>query len=235
MDLILRQGRLFGHGDPAPMDIGIDRGRIVAIAPILEADGPAVDLGGCLVAPGLVETHIHLDKTCIIDRCRADEGTLAEAVAETAAAKRGFTPEDIYARAQRTLQKCLTHGTMLMRTHVEIDPGIGLMGFEAIRQLARDYAWAIDIEICVFPQEGLISNPGTDALLARCLADGAQVIGAAPYTDSDPRGQIDRVFALAREFDVDIDMHLDLADTPEGMQISHVCDQTERHGYGGRI
>jgi cytosine/creatinine deaminase len=235
MDLILRQGRLFGHGDPAPMDIGIDRGRIVAIAPILEADGPAVDLGGCLVAPGLVETHIHLDKTCIIDRCRAEEGTIGEAVAETAAAKRAFTPEDIYARAQRTLQKCLTHGTMLMRTHVEIDPGIGLMGFEAVRQLARDYAWAIDIEICVFPQEGLISNPGTDALLARCLADGAQVIGAAPYTDSDPRGQIDRIFALAREFDVDIDMHLDLADTPEGMQIDHVCDQTERHGYGGRI
>jgi cytosine deaminase len=72
-------------------------------------------------------------------------------------------------------------------------------------------------------------------LLAECLKNGARVIGAVPYTDSDPRGQIDRIFALAREFDVDIDMHLDLGDTPDGMQIGYVCDCTERYRYGGRV
>ncbi len=234
MDLILRNARVFGRAEDL-LDIGVDRGRIAAIAPGLTADGPQIDIAGRLVAPGLVETHIHLDKTCIMDRCTAEEGTVAEAVAQTAAAKRAFTEEDIYARATRTLEKCLTHGTMLMRTHVEIDPGIGLKGFHAIRQLARDYAWAIDIEICAFPQEGLLNNPGTDALLAECLKNGARAIGAVPYTDSDPRGQIDRIFALAREFDVDIDMHLDLGDTPDGMQIEYVCDCTERFGYGGRV
>ncbi|HYS47848.1 MAG TPA: amidohydrolase family protein [Xanthobacteraceae bacterium] len=234
MDLILRNAHAFGHGD-APLDIGVENGRIAALAPALAADGPAIDLDGRLVAPGLVETHIHLDKTCIIERCKSQEGTVAEAVAQTAAAKRTFTEEDIYTRARGTLEKCLAHGCMLMRTHVEIDPGIGLKGFHAIRQLARDYAHAIDIEICAFPQEGLINNPGTDVLLAECLKDGARVIGAVPYTDSDPRGQIDRIFAMAREFDVDIDMHLDLGDTPDGMQIGYVCDCTERYRYGGRV
>ena len=52
--------------------------------------------------PGLIETHIHLDKTCILDRCRIEEGTVAEAVRETAAVKRNFTVEDVYARARRT-------------------------------------------------------------------------------------------------------------------------------------
>lgn len=234
MDLILQNARAYGLGDSL-VDIGIGSGRIVQIAPALNADAPAIDLAGRLVAPKLVETHIHLDKTCIMDRCIAEQGTVAEAVAQTAAAKRAFTEEDIYARATRTLEKCLTHGTMLMRTHVEIDPGIGLKGFHAIRQLARDYAWAIDIEICAFPQEGLLNNPGTDVLLAECLKNGARAIGAVPYTDSDPRGQIDRIFALAREFDVDIDMHLDLGDTPDGMQIEYVCDCTERFRYGGRV
>src|SRR5262249_6418569 len=42
-------------------------------------------------------------------------------------------------------------------------------------------------------------------------------------------------FALAREFGVDIDMHLDLGDTPDGMQIEYVCDCTERYRYGGRV
>src|ERR1043166_3393029 len=145
MDLILQNARAFGRGDDL-VDIGIERGRVAAVAPGL-ADGPAIDLAGRLVAPGLVETHIHLDKTCIMDRCTAEQGTVAEAVAQTAAAKRAFTEADIYARAKRTLEKCTAHGTMLMRTRVEIDPGIGLKGFHAIRQLARDYAWAIDIEI----------------------------------------------------------------------------------------
>src|SRR5205823_3109761 len=113
--------------------------------------------------------------------------------------------------------------------------GIGLTGFDAIRALASDYAWAIDVEICVFPQEGLINNPGTDTLLAECLQQGARVIGAVPYTDSDPRGQIDRIFDMARAFDVDVDMHLDLGDTPDGMQIEYVCEQTAKHGYGGRV
>jgi cytosine deaminase len=234
MELILRNAHAFSLGDGL-VDIAIERGRIAAVGTGLAADGPTIDLAGRLVAPKLVETHIHLDKTCIMDRCTAEEGTVAEAVAQTAAAKRAFTEEDIYARATRTLEKCIAHGTMLMRTHVEIDPGIGLKGFNAIRQLAREYAWAIDIEICAFPQEGLINNPGTDVLLAECLKNGARAIGAVPYTDGDPRGQIDRIFALAREFDVDIDMHLDLGDTPDGMQIEYVCDCTERYDYYGRV
>jgi cytosine deaminase len=31
------------------------------------------------------------------------------------------------------------------------DPRIGLRGFEAVRRLKKDFAWAIDVQICVFP------------------------------------------------------------------------------------
>jgi cytosine/creatinine deaminase len=43
-----------------------------------------------------------------------------------------------------------------------------------------DYKWAIDIEICVFPQEGLTNYPGTDELLVEGLKRGATVVGGAP-------------------------------------------------------
>jgi len=233
MDLILKNARLADR--ETGVEIGIADERIAAIAPALSADGPELKAEGCLVVPGLIETHIHLDKTCILDRCHIEEGTVAEAVRETAAAKRGFTVDDVYARGKQTLERCIKHGTMRMRTHVELDPGIGLIGLEAIEQLARDYAWAIDVEICVFPQEGLLNLPGTDALLVEGLKRGARTIGAVPYADTDPRGHIDRVFEIARDFDVDIDMHLDLAETADGMQIEHVCDRTEQYRYGGRV
>jgi cytosine deaminase len=233
MDLILKNARVPEH--ESALDIGITDGRIAALSPDLAADAPAIDLAGRLVVPGLIETHIHLDKTCILDRCTIREGTVQEAIAQVARAKRDFTAADVYKRGQRTLERCILQGTTHMRTHVEVDPGIGLLGFEAVQQLARDYAWAIDVELCVFPQEGLINLPGTDELLIEGLKRGARTIGAVPYADSDPRGHIDRVFEIARAFDAEIDMHLDLAETEDGMQIEYVCDKTEQYRYGGRV
>jgi cytosine deaminase len=233
VELIIRRAML--PDGTGPLDVGIAGGRICAIAPALEGDAPIVEAGGCLLVPGLVETHFHLDKTCIMDRCAPREGTVQEAVRLTSAAKRDFTADDVYSRGKRVLERCIGWGTTRMRTHVEVDPGIGMTGFEGVQALQRDFAWAMDIELCVFPQEGLLNNPGTEALLVEGLRRGARVIGAVPYVDTDPRGQIDRIFAIAREWDADIDMHLDLADTPDGMQAEYVCRKTEEYGWGGRV
>lgn len=234
MDLILRNARPVG-GAGALTDIGIDRGRIVATAPNLAADGPSIDLGGRLACSGLVETHIHLDKSCILDRVSSSRGDLDEAIAEAAKAKAAFTPEDVHARATRTLEKAILQGTTHMRTHLEVDPGVGLRSLEGVLPLVKEYAWAIDLEICVFPQEGLLNNPGTDELMVEALRRGCRVVGGAPYTDSNPPGQIDRIFAMARAFDIDIDMHLDFGPTADGMDVEHVCRRTDEHKYGGRV
>jgi cytosine/creatinine deaminase len=71
--------------------------------------------------------------------------------------------------------------------------------------------------------------------LVEALKRGAKVIGGAPRYDSDPAGQIRRIFALAREFDVDIDIHLDVGNTPEAMDIHLVCELTEEYRCGGRV
>ena len=234
MDLILRNARLAGE-DRRSADIGIENGKIVAIGPHLRAQAEIIDLAGRLVSPGFVETHIHLDKSCILDRCTSDRGDLDEAIKEVAKAKAAFTPEDVRARATRTLEKAILHGTTHMRTHLEVDPVVGLRSLEGVLPLIKDYAWALDLEICVFPQEGLLNNPGTDELMVEGLKRGCRVVGAAPYTDTNPPGQIDRVFEMAREFDVDIDMHLDFGPTAAGMDVEHVCRRTDEYKYGGRV
>jgi len=234
MDLILRNARMIG-AEQEPTDIGIEGGRIAVIQQQLAADGETIDLGGRLVSSGLIETHIHLDKSCILDRCRAEKGDLEEAIQEVARAKKGFIPEDVYARAKKTLEKSILNGTTHMRTQLEVDPGIGLRGLEGVRRLVEEYRWAIDIEICIFPQEGLLNNPGTDELMVEALRNGGSVVGAAPYTDSSPHGQIDRIFAIAREFDIDIDMHLDFGPDPDDLDLLYVCEQTEKFRYGGRV
>lgn len=237
-DLLLRDVRLpdAKPGEPA-MDIGVVAGRIAAIAPRIEGHAKEeADGSGRLVCSGFVETHIHLDKSCILARCACEaQRHPHRAMERVSAVKHSFTVEDVTERATRTLENCILHGTTRMRTHVEVDPKVGLRGLEGVQALIEKYRWAIDLEVCVMPQEGLTNNPGTDELMVAALKNGAAVVGAAPNYDSDRAAQIRRVFDLAREFDVDIDMHLDSGTSAEELDTLLVCELTEKYGWGGRV
>lgn len=234
LDHIFRNARIAGR-EGETVDIGISAGRFAAIGAGLDADAPAEDLGGRLVMPGFIETHIHLDKSCLLGRCVCQKGTLDEAIGAVAAAKKAFTEEDVYARAERTLRKAILQGTQRMRTHVEVDPRIGLTSIHALRKLKTDYAWAIDLTLCVFPQEGLLDDPGCDDVMVAALEAGADVVGGAPYMDADSHGQIARVFELARRFGVDVDFHLDFGLDPSHLDLLEVCRLAEATGWSGRV
>jgi len=198
MDLIIRNVRLPDSSAREPVDIGVAGGKIVAIEKGLAAEAETYDAGGRLACGGLIETHIHLDKSRIIDRTPPETGRRINPMKQVAALKSSFTVEDVRARAERTLTECILHGATRMRTQVEVDPAIGMRGFEGVQSLIADYRWAIDIEICVFPQDGLTNYPGTDELLIEALKRGARAVGGAPRYDTDHAGQIRRIFELAR-------------------------------------
>lgn len=231
LDAVIRRANL-GDGRGL-VDIGISGGRIGAIAPGLVCDAPETDFGGRLVLPGFVDSHVHLDKACLDARC-ACGGSLQDAVKRVAEAKRDFTEEDVYARASGVLDMAICHGTNRMRTHVEVDPRVGLTSLRALHRLKRDYAWAIDLQLCVFPQEGLLDDPGCDAVLVSALDLGADLIGGAPYIDRDSHGQIARIFDLAEERDLDVDLHLDFSLDASSLDVDEVCRQAERRRWGGR-
>jgi cytosine deaminase len=235
VDLIIKNAHLADRPGEPPLDIAVQDGRIAAIGAGLPPARDSYDAGGRLVCAGLIETHIHLDKSRITGRCPLPDGRRVNPVTMTAPLKKDFTVEDVYQRAEATLRECLVNGTTHMRTQLEIDPAVELRSFEAVRALTAEYKWAIDLEICVFPQDGMTNYPGTEELLVTALKQGAPVLGAAPRYDSDPAAQIERVFALAREFDVDLDLHLDVGDSPDQMHIYQVIDLTERYRRGGRV
>jgi len=206
-ELIVRNVRLPDY--ETLVDVLARDGLIVAIGPGLVSDARELPGNGALLTPGFAESHIHLDKACILDRCHNETGTLAGAIASVGAAKKTFTAEDVYRRGRKVLEKAIIQGTNAMRTHVEIDPGIGLQGFDAALGLKKEFAWALDLQICVFPQEGLTNYPGTFELLEEALEKGADLLGGCPYTDTDPEAQIRILFELVSRYDVDLDFHLD--------------------------
>lgn len=233
LDLLLRDCRLPGR--PEPVDVAIADGRIAALGAPGAAARETIDAGGRLVTPGLVEAHIHLDKALIQGRVTATAGTLEEAIRLTGEAKRRFTVEDIRARARKVLDLAVAAGTTAMRTHVEVDPIIGLAGMEAVLPLKAEYAAALDLQVCAFAQEGILQAPGTEGLLRRALAMGADLVGGCPYNDTDGLAHIEAVFGLARAYGVDADFHVDFADEPEHLHIREIIEQTTRSAWQGRV
>jgi cytosine deaminase len=235
--LILRNARLANAGDTnATVDIAVADGRIKAIEPRISGEGESVDAGGQFVSAGLVESHFHLDKSRILDRVAPLEdrrGT--DYMKRVSAVKDSFTVEDIYARSRETLEQCILNGVMHMRTHIEVDAPIGLRGFEALERVAKDYAWGVDLQLCVFLQEGWTDVPGAEANVVQGLKRGATVVGGAPRYDANGPAQIERIFALAKDFDVDVDIHGDGGYTTDDMMIWQICDLTDRMGWGGRV
>ena len=233
LNLVIANARLVGQSEP--VSLGIADGSIAAISPRIESDAPAYDAEGCLVFGGFVETHIHLDKALILDRRPLCEGTLEEAIALTAKAKAGFTEKDVYARAARVTEMAILQGTTRLRSFVEIDPRAGLVSFEAIKRIKTDYAFAIDIEICAFIQEGLTNEPETGALIESALANGADLVGGCPYTDPDPVAHVAALFDMAERFGVALDFHADFDLDPDNAILPEIIAQTRARGFEGRV
>jgi cytosine deaminase len=71
--------------------------------------------------------------------------------------------------------------------------------------------------------------------MREALRMGADVVGGVPYIDRDASAHVERVFALAREFDRDVDFHLDTFDEARDLSIHRVAELTVAQGWQGRV
>ena len=222
------------------VDIVIRDGRIEEIAPDLAEATPAatrIEGDGLLALPGLVDGHMHLDKTLtglawMGHRAEPDRISRIEKEKELRGA---LAP--VAERAANLVRCCIAHGTTAIRTHVDVDPELGLSHVHALAEVRQRFAGRIDIQIVAFPQSGVIRSPGTADLLDAALAEGADLVGGIDpiVIDRDLDGQLDTLFAIAVRRDVGIDLHLHDAGDAGLAEIIAVCERTRAAGLEGRI
>ena len=123
LDALLTHCRL---ADGHLVDIWIADGRIAAIggdaAPSLSNRVPILDIGGDLVLPGLVDGHMHLDKTLIgLPWVANMAGPSRMSRIETDKTILPYLTVSTEERAGNLIEACVAHGTPHLRTHVDID------------------------------------------------------------------------------------------------------------------
>lgn len=234
MDILLKQVRL--NDEETLKDVAITDGKIAAIAEhIDEPADQVIEADGNVLIPGLVESHIHLDKALISNRVHNQSGTLKEAIQVTAEAKPTFTKEDIYTRAKKALEMEIEHGVTNMRTHAEFSPDTGMDGFKTILQLKEEYKDMVDMQVVAFPQDGIFKLPGMTDMMEEAMQLGADVVGGIPYVDPDPEQHIDFIFELAQKYDKDIDFHQDFFDDADKITVDYIAKKTIETGWEGRV
>ncbi len=232
---IFRNARI--DADGPLVDLRVARGRFSSISAGVgnEAGSEEIDLAGRVVLPAFVESHIHLDKAFLEERAPNRSGTLEDAISITLALKRSVTKPDMMARAERALRMALRHGATWFRAQVEVDPIVGLRGMEVALELKEKYAACADLQLVVFPQEGIERQPGTEELMREAMRMGGDLLGGIPYNDLDPERHLDIVFRMAEACGCGLDFHLDFSDSPDDRRIESVAARTVAEGLQGRV
>jgi cytosine/adenosine deaminase-related metal-dependent hydrolase len=169
-----------------------------------------VDCKGFLALPSFKEMHNHLDKTYLsLDwkACRTVRN-LEERLQYEAMELEELAPT-AKQRASKMIELLLSKGSTHIRTHVNIDPYIGLKNLEGVKAALEDYSDKLTYEIVAFPQHGLLRE-NVIPLMKEAMRSGANIVGGL-----DPAG-IDRniekslyeIMNLSTEFNADIDIHL---------------------------
>jgi len=239
LDILVKNVALWGT--EGLRDLGIANGRFVSVG---QSDASSVavltlDAEGRMAVPGFVEPHIHLDKALISERAPVNRsGTLTEAIEILWELKRNYTADEIADRASRVLAQALENGVSKLRTHVDVDPIGGARPAEGLLRARARFRDLIDIQIVAFPQEGIVKSPGTEALMREVMKSGVDVVGGMPFNEASPedsRRHIEIVFDIARQFDADIDMHVDETDDPMARTLEVLAELTIDNGWQGRV
>ncbi len=188
---------------------GVIQTIIPATENVLDAD--AVDMEGKLALPAFKDMHNHLDKTYLSlgwKACRPVK-SLSDRLALEAAELEELV-ETAEQRASAMIELHLSNGVNHIRTHVNIDPYIKLRNLEAVKKALKAYDQYVTYEIVAFPQQGLLEHEEMPALLRQALESGATILGGLDPSgiDKDIEKSLKVTMDIAREYNVDVDMHL---------------------------
>ncbi len=229
----------------ALVDVTVSGGRVAAVVSSADtSSGPGtIDLGGRHLWPTLVDVHAHLDKAHIVDRAPNPSGDFMgarDAVQADRAAH--WRRPDLRRRMEFGLRCAEAHGVSAIRTHLDSYEGQAPDTWAVFAEMRDAFAGRVALQAVALVALDVYATPFATAL-ADLVAETGGLIGgvtratAGLHEDelADLEALLDRLFTLARDRDLDVDLHVDESGDPTGAALPAVARATRRHGYEGRV
>jgi cytosine/creatinine deaminase len=197
-----------------------------------------ISLPNCIILPGLIDSHSHLDKTLLGGPWlphRAGDSVIERIDNERRA--RPALRSGLRDRAEALLCLAVSNGTTALRTHIDIDDEVGLANLVAVLELREAWRGRVEIQIVAFPQSGIRRRTGVDELLDEALSLGADLIGGIDPVaiDGDRDGHLQVVFDLASKHAKGVDIHLHEMGEAGVASLMRIVELTAANGLAGRV
>ena len=237
-DLIVRNAQI--HRRRGLIDIAIKDGFFAHLGADLSAATAEreIDAAGQLIVPPFIDAHVHLDAVLTVGQPRYNKsGTLLEGIQIWSERKPTLTHEDVKRRALEEIKWEVAQGTLYIRSHVDVcDPNLtALRALLEVREEVRDIC---ELQLVAFPQDGILSFPGGRELMRQAIELGCDVVGGIPHYEWTRDMGVEDVhyaFALAKEFNRDIDCHCDETDDPLSRFTEVMAADALQQGWQGRV
>lgn len=217
------------------VDLELVDGAIARITPVGRPNPEDIDVCGGQVWPCFVDMHVHLDKAHIWPRSPNPDGTFASALEAVARDReRHWQAEDLYRRMDFTLRCCYAHGTKAVRTHLDAFAPQAEVSFEVFRMLRREWRDRIELQaVCLVSLDYFLTEHSEP--LADLVAESGAILGGVTAMSADLDAQLDRVFALATERQLDLDFHTDESGDADDITLRYVANKAIATHFPGAI
>jgi cytosine/creatinine deaminase len=217
--------------------IGSTIATIAAAGTLTSDQQDSIELNQGLVWPCFADLHTHLDKGHTWNRSPNPDGTFASALATIKQdAATHWNPEDLYRRMEFGLKCSYAHGTSALRTHLDSFGDQGKLTFEVFNTLRDAWRDRLTLQaVALVSLDYFLKPQGEGEALADLVAESGGILGGVAYKHPDIAAQIDRVFVLAKDRNLDLDLHVDETDDADSICLDLIAQATVRHHYQGRV
>lgn len=214
-------------------DLKIERGIIQEIIPA-SGQNSGIDLKKRIVLPCFVDVHTHLDKGHIWQRNPNPDGTFDSALTTVQKDSINWSPEDIYTRMEFGLKCSYAHGTSALRTHIDSFGKQADISLEIWQDLKHKWHDKIYLQAVSLVSLDYFQTPEGIALADKIAAIGG-ILGGVAYMNPNIDSQLDTVFTLAKERDLNLDFHTDENGDSHSICLQKVAETAIKHQFAGKI
>lgn len=247
-DILIRNAQLRTRPLGETTTIYVSDGRIASLdASASPKADVEIEAAGNLVTESFVNPHLHLDKVYTLDRM--DElalqsyqgegmGKAMNAIELASRVKEQYDETWILPNVRKALDLGLSNGNTHIRAFADVDSKAKLIGVRALLRAREEYKGRVDLQVVAFAQDGMVREPGAEALVREAMAIGADVVGGIPwieYTDADAQRHVDIIFEIAKEFDKPVSMLVDDAGDGDLRTLEMMAVRAVKQGWQGRV